>query len=201
MSDFTNRLYPGPIAMIRADHTHVMITSQQYDKDTHPSVKKGLVGTICAALEVHAELEEEIFYPAVAAAHDSPTLEKSVPEHMEMRELINRLKNMEPTDPDYDQVFHDLMQIVIHHVADEESVVLPDAQRYLSKERLDELGAQMTKRRIELTLPRSGEIAVNLARSMPRSTIALLTGGLVFGLWMIGRSSQRRSGYARLRRR
>lgn len=200
MTDFTNRLYPGPIGMIRADHTHVLLTSHQYRRDTRPSVKKGLVNTICAALEVHAELEEEIFYPAVRAVADSETLEKSVPEHNEMRRQINRLRSMEPTDAGYDDVFMELMRDVIHHVADEETVVLPDAERKLSQDRLDELGAQMTKRRLELVLPRSGEIAVNMARSMPGSTIALLAGALVLGLWFVGRSSSHEhSGYTRLR--
>ena len=187
MTFIPNRMYPGPIGMIRADHSHVLVTFHQYDLDTRPGVKQGLVGTICTALEIHAELEEEIFYPAVRAVSDNEVLKKSVPEHVEMRRLIGRLRAMEPTEPHYDELFLELMRDVIHHVADEESVVLPEAQRLLSQDRLDELGAQMTQRRIDLTVPRTGEIAVSLARSAPASTVVLGIGALVAGAWILSR--------------
>ena len=47
----------------------------------------------CLALEVHAELEEEIFYPALRAVmSEDPIFQKSEPEHAEMRRLIGELR-------------------------------------------------------------------------------------------------------------
>jgi hypothetical protein len=55
----------------------------QYTKDKRPSVKKALAETICDALEIHATLEEEIFYPVMRPkAQDQKVMEKSEPEHM-----------------------------------------------------------------------------------------------------------------------
>ena len=193
MSKLTDSLYPSAINMIRLDHTHVMATFHQYDVDSRPTVKRGLVNTACTALEIHAQLEEEIFYPAVRAVAENETLRKSVPEHDEMRRLIGRLRSMEPTDSGYDETFMELMRDVLHHVADEETVVLPEAQRLLP-DRLNELGAAMTRRRLELTVPRSGEIAGNLVRAMPGSTAALVgaaVSGACLAAWYGNRSRRR----------
>ena len=193
MSKFTDKLYPSAINMIRLDHTHVMATFHQYEVDARPMVKRGLVNTACTALEIHAQLEEEIFYPAVRAVTDNETIRKSVPEHDEMRRLIGRLREMEPTDDGYDDTFMELMRDVLHHVADEETVLLPEAERLLP-ERLNELGAAMTRRRLELAVPRSGEIAGNLVRAMPGSTMALVgaaVSGACLAAWYGGRSRRR----------
>ena len=192
MIKLTDGLFPNAINMIRLDHTHVLATFHQYDVQSRSSVKQGLVNTACTALEIHAQLEEEIFYPALREVTDNETLRKSGPEHDEMRRLIGRLREMQPGDAAYDNTFMELMRSVLHHVADEETVLLPEAQRLLSH-RLSELGASMTKRRLELAVPRSGEIAGNLVRAMPGSTVALIgaaVSGLCVASWY-GRRSRR----------
>jgi hemerythrin superfamily protein len=176
MNALTTRLCPDAITMIRFDHTHVLATFHQYRRYSSPMVKEGLVKTACAALEVHAQLEEEIFYPAVRAVTEDETLRKSVPEHDEMRRLIAKLRAMSSTDAGYDDAFMELMRDVLHHVADEETIVLPEAERLLA-DQLDELGVQMTKLRLQLVVPRTGEIAFNLVRAMPLATAAV---GLAF---------------------
>lgn len=134
--------FPSVTNMIRLDHTHVFSTFHQY-KDVAPRrVKKGLVLTICTALEVHAQLEEEIFYPALRAVSSDPVLLESPGEHDEMRRLIALLRRMEPEAHDYSATLQTLMREVIHHVADEETVLLPLAEELL-KDDLGTLGARM----------------------------------------------------------
>jgi hemerythrin superfamily protein len=173
MNAITNMLSPNATNMIRLDHAHALATFRQYRPDSRSQVKKGLVNTTCLALEVHAQLEEEIFYPALREVSDSEVVRKSVPEHDEMRRLIALLRSMEPEDPRYDETYMELMRDVMHHVADEETSLLPDAERLLADE-LGDLGARMTKRRFELVTPKTGELALNMARAMPASTIAVL---------------------------
>lgn len=74
MSSITNMLAPNATNMIRLDHTHVMATFHQYKTASRPQVKLGLVNTTCLALEVHAQLEEEIFYPAVLEVSDNEAI-------------------------------------------------------------------------------------------------------------------------------
>jgi hypothetical protein len=171
------QLSPAVTTMIRLDHTHVMTTFHRFHAATSPMVKRGLVRTVCLALEIHAQLEEEVFYPALRQAGIvDEVLDKSVPEHDEMRRLIARLRAMEPEDPAYDSTFMALVRDVMHHVADEETVLLPAAERLLA-DQLRPLGEAMTKRRLELLAPRSGELAVNLAKSHPVLGSALLLAG------------------------
>jgi hemerythrin superfamily protein len=159
--------------MIRTDHAQLMGTFHQYEVDASPRVKKALADSVCIALEIHAQLEEEIFYPAMRAIADTEFVNKSVPEHQQMRELITQLRNLEPTDSTFDNTFFRLMNTVMHHVADEETLLLPAAERVLA-DRLAELGAQMTKRRLQLAVPRTGQRIGAAARSMG-------TGSLIMG--------------------
>ncbi|WP_109370412.1 MULTISPECIES: hemerythrin domain-containing protein [unclassified Massilia] len=171
------KLSPSITDMIRFDHSHVMVTFHQYTKDKRPSVKKALAETICDALEIHATLEEEIFYPVMRPrAADQKVMEKSEPEHMEMRRLIQELRATDPRDSRHDELMFELMRDVQHHVADEETVLLPEAEQTLSKDRLSELGTEMTKRRLQLVTPKAGKIARNTAVGFSGSTAAVVMG-------------------------
>ncbi|MDB6002694.1 MAG: hemerythrin protein, partial [Rhizobacter sp.] len=172
-------------------HTHVVAAFHQYEIDTPPKRKQALANTICLALEVHAQLEEEIFYPAMQALKgDSGVVEKSIPEHNEMRRLIEKLRSMESTDPMFDKTVAELMRDVLHHVADEETVLLPDAERMLG-DQLRELGAKMTRRRLQLMTPKAGQVAVNLTRALPASTLLLTVGAIGIGAMLIKSLSRR----------
>jgi hemerythrin superfamily protein len=168
-------LSPSITDMIRFDHSHVMLTSHQYVVTKKPAVKKALAETVCDALEIHATLEEEIFYPAMRGLGlGGSVLSKSTPEHNEMRTLIARIRRSDPSSARYDELFSELMRDVIHHVADEETVLLPDAERAMTKHRLNELGVQMTSRRMQLLAPKAGKAAVNTAIGFSSSTAAVV---------------------------
>jgi hemerythrin superfamily protein len=193
MKSLTEAISPSITNMIRMDHTHVLTTFHQYEIGSNPQTKQALVNTACLALEIHAQLEEEIFYPAMREfAADTKIVEKNVPEHDEMRRLIAKLRSMEPTDATYDQTFMELMRDVMHHVADEETTLLPDAER-LMPDRLGELGAQMTRRRFQLTAPRAGEIAMNTVRGFPTSSMLVAAGAVLAGTYFAKRAFERRT--------
>lgn len=180
--------------MIRMDHTGVLETFHQYEITSSPKTKKALVSTACLALEIHAQLEEEIFYPAMrAVSSETSVLDKSVPEHNEMRRLIAQLRSMKPTEPAYDDAFMQLMREVMHHVADEETSLLPDAERLLGSDRLGELGADMTARRVQLMAPRAGEMAANAARSFPTSSMLVAAGAVLAGTYFAKRAFEGQS--------
>ena len=171
-----SKLSPSITDMIRFDHSHVLVTFHQYTGTSKPSVKKALAETICDALEIHATLEEEIFYPAMRRLDNSTVMQKSEPEHMEMRRLISELRATKATESRHDELLHDLMRDVMHHVADEETVLLPQAELLMGQDRLNELGAQMTSRRLELLKPKAGKIAKNTAVGFSGSTTAIVVG-------------------------
>jgi hemerythrin superfamily protein len=184
-----SRLSPSITDMIRMDHTHVLAVFHRFKRHTSDSRKSALVRNACLAIEVHAQLEEEIFYPALREiAGPDPALDKSEPEHQQMRGLIARLRGMSPEDADFDSTFHALMRTVIHHVADEESVLLPEAERTMGPQ-LSELGAQMTRRRMQLLAPHAGELATTSAQSFPVMSLLAVVSAVLLGSMLMRRGA------------
>ena len=181
-----SKLSPSITKMIRMDHSHVMVLSHKYAADTSPDRKKAIADAVCLALEIHAQLEEEIFYPALREVDSgNQALAKAQPEHDEMRRLIQQIRGLAAGEPSHDQTFRQLMRSVMHHVADEEAELLPAAERLLGQ-RLQELGARMTQRRLQLAAPHAGEMALSHLRAMPAGTM-LLAGGLIATAYLLGR--------------
>lgn len=184
MNDPLDSLSPSITNLIRMDHTHVLAAFRRFRPGTSEARKRALVANVCLALEIHAQLEEEIFYPALReAAGHSAALDKSVPEHDAMRALIARVRAMEPEDSDHDDTFRELIRVVLHHVADEETTLLPLAEEVLAGQ-LGRLGWQMTSRRIEMLRPHALEVATTTARSFPLGSAAALAAILGIG-WLI----------------
>jgi anaerobic glycerol-3-phosphate dehydrogenase len=194
MSIFDTILSPRITTLIRLDHMHVLAAFHRYSADTAPSREAAIVNAACGALEIHAKLEEEIFYRALKKIQPTETaLDKSVPEHDEMRATIAELRGMSADSPRFDELFMKLMREVIHHVADEETILLPEAERSMGRQ-LRSLGAAMNRRRFELLAERPMEIVVNQVRTFP--LVAMSLG--VVGLWAFAALSKtRRRGYER----
>ncbi len=190
-----DRITPNITTMIRMDHSHVLALFHRYKSDTPSGRKRALVTNACLALQVHAQLEEELFYPALREVlSGDEVLEKSEPEHNEMKRIIaelrSRLDSGATIDVSFDDKFLELMRIVIHHVADEETRLLPAAERLL-KDRLGHLGMEMTRRRVELLKPHAGELASSTVRSFPAGAAAgaalVTAGALAIGAMLLTR--------------
>lgn len=193
MNPIVTRLSPTATKMIRMDHSHVLAQFHKLDPETHQTVRGGVLRSICAALEIHAQLEEEIFYPALRSAGiQLPDLNKSVPEHDEMRRLIERVRSLGTDGSQQNDAIYELMNAVMHHVADEETKLLPAAEKALGKERLSELGAEMTSRRLELAKPRAAELALDMAKAAPGKTALATVGVLVAGTMIVNHMRRKR---------
>jgi hypothetical protein len=188
MTSLLTQLAPSATNLIRLDHAQVLSAFHQYETTSSERFKRGLVDSVCLALEIHAQLEEELFYPVLRLALDSDLVRKSPVEHDEMRTLIARLRQMLPSDPMFDETFFELMRLVMHHVADEESVLLPAAER-LIPEQLSDIGARMARRRLELTASRGSEVAGSMLRSLSPRTVLAGATTLLSGGWLLARGS------------
>lgn len=191
MNHVFSKFSPSITKLIRHDHTRVVAVWHKYDPSASPEQKRALFETIAAQLEIHAQLEEEILYPALReAAPEIEAVKKAQPEHDEMRRVIAELRELEPQDMPFDLKLGELMRDVLHHVADEETVMLPAAEIAL-KDRLAEMGAQYAKRQMELGGPRAAEMAGNAVRAMP-GTAMLMAGGLLAGGYLLKRAFETR---------
>lgn len=185
MQSLLTKVAPSITDMIRADHSRVLVTFHRYKTGTSAGTKQALVASIGLALEVHAQAEEEIFYPAMGSV-DTATVGKLIPEHDKVRNLIGALRGMDAASPEYDSTVMELMREVMHHVADEETVLLPQAERVLG-ERLSELGAKFMKRRLQLMAPHAGEMTRAKARAFPKANLLMLAGAVVGGALLFQR--------------
>lgn len=179
--------------MIRDDHAAVMAQFHKITPDMADSALKARARAICAALEIHAQLEEELFYPALRMAGvQSAALDKSQPEHDSMRQLIAQVRAEEHGAAQSTcDALNALINAVMHHVADEETQLLPAAERLLGSERLAELGAQMRERRMALMAPRAAELGSDMALAAPGKTAAMTLAALVGGVMLLTRLRHR----------
>ena len=87
------------IDILEADHRQVEEFFDEYEELEDASAKKQLAVKICMALQVHTQLEEEIFYPAAREAIENPELiDKAIVEHASAKQLIGEIENMKPGD-------------------------------------------------------------------------------------------------------
>jgi hemerythrin superfamily protein len=107
---------------------------------------------IKAALDVHATIEEEIFYPAVKKARSTEVkdeVREAYEEHKQIKTLLAAIADTSPGDESYSAKIAVLKEDVEHHVKEEEGEMFPDARKYLG-DKLEALGAQMQERKDEL---------------------------------------------------
>ena len=143
----------GATALLRADHKKVAELFAEYEAARSPAKKKKLVAQICIELAVHAQVEEEIFYPAVKKAlKDKELVPEATVEHATLKELIAQVEFIEPDGEMYDAKIKVLSEYVKHHVKEEQNEMFPKAVAT----RLDmaALGAELSGRKAELMAQR-----------------------------------------------
>jgi len=141
------------IELLMQDHRNVEKLFKQYEKlveeEGSYNEREALAATICAELTVHAQVEEEIFYPAARDILDEEDLvDEAVVEHASAKDLIAQLADMSPDDDLYDAKVKVLGELIEHHVEEEEEQMFPKCK----KARLDtaSLGTQIVERKMEL---------------------------------------------------
>ena len=141
------------IAMLTADHKKVKGLFDDFEKmkseEDASEDKAALVMQICQELTVHAQLEEEIFYPAVRdAIEDADLMDEAEVEHACAKELIAQLEEMDPDEELYDAKVTVLGEQIVHHVKEEEGDMFVKAKK--SELDMESLGEQMANRKSEL---------------------------------------------------
>jgi hemerythrin superfamily protein len=143
------------VALIKADHRKVEQLFREFEEagDRAYKTKQRLVEQIIKELEVHATIEEETYYPAVAAKAKKDGKElvaEAVEEHHVVKLLLGELASMSAEDEAFDAKVTVLMENVRHHVEEEEGEMLPQSQELLGSEELTRLGEEMAARKRQL---------------------------------------------------
>ncbi len=140
------------IELLTADHKEVKQLFAQFKKvkeDGSDEDKSAIVERVCNALKIHAQIEEEIFYPAVRKAiEDADLMDEALVEHAGAKDLIAQLEGMDSEDDLYDAKVTVLGEQIDHHVKEEEGKMFPQAKK--AKVDTVQLGAKMMKRKAAL---------------------------------------------------
>jgi len=140
------------IEMLKADHKKVKKAFGDFEKlDAQEDSEQcqAIVEQTLGDLQVHATLEEELFYPAARSClSDEDLIDEAEVEHMTVKVLIEQLKNMAPEDDKYAAMFKVLGEYIKHHVKEEEGELFPKLSR--AKFDWDNLHGEMVSRRSEL---------------------------------------------------
>jgi hemerythrin superfamily protein len=144
---------PNATQLLRQDHKKVEGLFSKYEQGKSIDAKKRFAMQAMNELEVHAQLEEEIFYPAVKKEiEESDLVDEAVQEHQEAKSLIAQLKKMQGQDDgaadEFESKFSNLMEAIQHHVEEEEGEMFPKVED--SELDLAELGSEMAERKKEL---------------------------------------------------
>jgi hemerythrin-like domain-containing protein len=160
------------IELLKADHARVKALFRQYEgaEDQHAQQRE-LAEQIFTELEVHATLEEELFYPALRGRLGQATIGQEIEddepedgeedlvaealeEHQEVKALIAALRAMDPGNTEFQAKFAELREGVEEHVGMEEDELMPDAVAALGGE-LEPLGRQLERRKEQLMASKS----------------------------------------------
>ena len=137
------------ISLLRADHRLVSELFEQFERSRSPERKKDLVNQICKELTVHAQVEEELFYPAVKQAlRDTELVPEARVEHESLKQLIAKIQSLSQDDEAFMANVSVLSEYVKHHVKEEQNEMFPKVKA--SKLDLKAMGQAIMARKQEL---------------------------------------------------
>ena len=139
------------LQLLAADHRKVEELFEKFESASDIGAKEKLVRQICTELKVHAQIEEEIYYPAIRGKVEEDALDEAYVEHDSAKLLINELEAAEPDESFYDAKVKVLSELIEHHVKEEEKQRDNLFQQTRAADiDLEALGARLAARKQEL---------------------------------------------------
>ena len=147
------RAQPLAIELLMSDHRKVEDLFEQYDqeKDSDDGTRREIAQKICAELTIHAQVEEELFYPWLRENLENDEMEmveEAQVEHQTAKDLIAQIEGATDIDEVFNAKVKVLSEYIKHHVQEEENEIFPEVRD--EQEELDELGQEMAARKGEL---------------------------------------------------
>ena len=120
--------------LLARDHLVIVQLFKDYEQllpqQNAYAYKAEIVLQLCLVLEVHTQIEEEIFYPAVRSAFGwNGLINHALRDHDGIKALIVKLKNMQPRDDDYDASVAVLSAYALPHIKEEQLDIFPKVRK------------------------------------------------------------------------
>jgi len=158
----------GVVQMLKEDHKKVKELFEEFES-AEGRERGEIAKTAIQELEVHAELEETLIYPAIRKEIEADDMmNEAVEEHHLVHVLIKELKKLKPSDEKFQAKFTVLGELVKHHIEEEENEMLPQAEE--SEIDWESLETRVMKRKEALLAKAAGGGKGSTRASVSRKT-------------------------------
>ena len=136
------------IDLLKEDHRKVKGLFEKF-KAANATSRQSIADEALQDLEIHTKIEDSIVYPAIRDAIDEEEImDEAKEEHHVVGLLIKELRKMKATAEGYHAKFTVMSELVEHHIEEEESEMLPQAEESLD---LEDLGKQVMEMKARLS--------------------------------------------------
>jgi hemerythrin superfamily protein len=139
------------IALLKQDHRIVEKLFDDFEEADDDELQ-AIAERVCQLLTIHAQIEEELFYPPAQEAledeEDVDLVHEANVEHQSAKDLIAKIEAMTPEDDMFKATVKVLAEYVKHHVKEEETELFPKVKK--TELDLKEMGAEMFDRKMQL---------------------------------------------------
>lgn len=134
------------IELLTHDHREVDQAFDEFGSTQDTERKKEIARHVITELSIHAGIEEVAFYPTVKEAMPqlAGEIDHDLEEHAEAKELLSRVQGMDPSDPEFESTFKQIIADVREHVEEEEGDLFPKVRDAFTEEELRDLGQAMS---------------------------------------------------------
>jgi hemerythrin superfamily protein len=132
------------LEVLKQDHQKVKGLFQEIRQATDEAKRKELFDKIDTELEMHAHIEETVFYPAIEEHEEfKGMVAEALEEHKKAKTLLDELEELGADNHDFGSKLQLLMEAVEHHVAEEEGEMFPKIRELLEEDGLEQLGQDL----------------------------------------------------------
>ena len=131
------------LELLKQDHAKVQKLFEEAESADEKE-QKAIFSQIKTELEIHAQIEENVFYPAMQRYDElKEMVAESLKEHSNIKTLLQEMATLAGSE-DFQDKLEELIDNVEHHAEDEEEgKMFPKVRELVSANELQKLGAQL----------------------------------------------------------
>jgi iron-sulfur cluster repair protein YtfE (RIC family) len=130
--------------LLKQDHQKVSGIFQRIEAASATAERQQLFVQLKQELDLHAQVEETILYPALKQAEETRNITlEAYEEHQEVKDLLAEIQQTPPDDEEWTALVMELRESVEHHVEEEESEMFAQARDVLSEQQIDEISQRV----------------------------------------------------------
>jgi len=164
--------------LLKQQHREIEELLREIETSEEESDRRSLREEMANALAAHTSVEEEIFYPAaLEALGPGARIREALEQHALVDFALYRLLSVSVNDESFPAKVASLKDVLMDHLEEEESELLPQADGEMERDQLEQLGDRLAARFEErlaeghrAILERSLGIAARLTGPRPAAT-------------------------------